>query len=181
MVIARLATILFVFAVSACGDKDPATLVSPIPVDLDEFQISSPAFEEGEPIPEDFSCSGDDVPPPLEWKGVPTGTMELLLTMLDPDTPSGVFTHWTAFAIDPSTQGSPEGSAPEGALEGANDAGDTGYAGPCPPEGETHRYVFTLAALPKPSGLEAGASPSDVDAVLQQAVASTTLTGSYPG
>jgi phosphatidylethanolamine-binding protein (PEBP) family uncharacterized protein len=64
---------------------------------------------------------------------------------------------------------------------GTNDFGDLGYGGPCPPEGESHRYIFTLAALGEPSGLEAGADPSAVDAVLQRAIATTTLTGQYPG
>jgi phosphatidylethanolamine-binding protein (PEBP) family uncharacterized protein len=84
------------------------------------------------------------------------------------------------FSIDPSSTGSPEGARPEGASEGTNDFGEVGYGGPCPPDGESHRYIFTLGALPKPSGLEAGASPSEVDAILQRAVATTTLTGSYP-
>ena len=155
--------------------------MSPIPANLHEFDLTSPAFEEGGPIPEKYSCEGEDVSPPLEWAGVPEGTEELLLTLLDPDVPSGVFTHWTVFSIDPSSPGIPEGGVPEGAVQGLNGFGDAGYGGPCPPPGPAHRYVFTLAALDEPSGLSPGATPSAVDASLQQAVATTTLTGSYPG
>ena len=180
-VIARLAATMLFLASAACSDKEPATGISPIPQNLGDFEMTSPAFEEGGPIPETYSCDGEDLSPPLEWQGVPTGTMELLLTLLDPDAPSGVFTHWTVFSIDAASGGAPEGEVPEGSLEGTNDFGEASYGGPCPPEGETHRYVFTLAALPKPSGLVAGASPADVDAILRQAVATTTLTGSYPG
>jgi hypothetical protein len=166
---------------AACSDDTPQPRISPIPSNLGDFELSSPAFAEGEPIPEIYSCNGENVSPPLEWTGVPDGAAELMLTMLDPDAPSGVFTHWTVYAIDPSSQGTPEGSVPEGALQGTNDTGADTYAGPCPPSDESHRYVFTLAALAEPSGLDPGAAPGEVDAVLVSAVATTTLTGEYPG
>jgi Raf kinase inhibitor-like YbhB/YbcL family protein len=31
--------------------------------------------------------------------------------------------------------------------QGRNDFGELGYGGPCPPEGETHTYVFRILAL----------------------------------
>lgn len=179
--LARLAAVLLVlFAASCNGDEPPAFPISPIPADLDRFDLTSPAFEDGGQIPERYTCDGDDVSPPLRWTGVPEGTAELLLTLLDPDVPSGVFTHWTVFSIDPSSGGAPEGGVPEGAVQGLNEFGETGYGGPCPPPGPAHRYVFTLAALSEPSELSTDATPSAVDAALQQAVATTTLTGSYP-
>jgi hypothetical protein len=170
---------------AACGGgndrtEGPRAPISPIPSNLAAFELSSPAFEEGAAIPEEFTCNGADASPPLQWAAVPEGTAELLLTLQDPDAPSGVFTHWTVFAVDPSAGGLPSAEVPSGALQGTNDFGDVGYGGPCPPEGESHRYFFTLAALAEPSGLEAAASPEDVDAVLQRAVATTTLSGTYP-
>jgi Raf kinase inhibitor-like YbhB/YbcL family protein len=175
----RVAAILVLLLTGACAEDEPA--IPPIPSNLSEFGLSSPAFEEGGAIPVAYSCDGEDISPPLEWTGVPEGTVELMLTLLDPDTESGVFTHWTVYSIDPSSTGSPEGGIPEGALEGLTDFGETGYGGPCPPEGPPHRYVFTLAALGDPSLLEGGAAPGDVDAALQTAVTTTTLTGVYPG
>jgi Raf kinase inhibitor-like YbhB/YbcL family protein len=166
--------------VSCNGDEPPAPRVSPIAPDLDQFTLSSPAFEEGAEIPPEFTCDGPGIPPPIEWSGVPEGTAELILTLLDPDAPEGVFTHWTVYGIPPEAGGLPEGAPPEGASEGLNDFGDAGYGGPCPPGPEPHRYIFTLAALTAASGLEAGADPSAVDAFLQRAIATTTLTGQYP-
>lgn len=128
----------------------------------------------------EFTCDGADASPPIEWASVPDGTVELVLTLQDPDTPSGVFTHWTVFGIDPGTEGFPSGGVTSGVLEGTNEFGDAGYGGPCPPD-ESHRYFFTLAALSSPSGLAAGASSSEVDVVVQAATATTTLTGVYPG
>jgi hypothetical protein len=34
------------------------------------FQLTSPAFTEGGTIPDEFTCVGDDVSPPLAWSGV---------------------------------------------------------------------------------------------------------------
>jgi len=131
-------------------------------------------------IPAEFTCEGEGVSPPFEWSGVPDGSSELILTLLDPDAPDGVFTHWTVYAIPPDVVGLSEGTPPADAAEGVNDFGEIGYGGPCPPDGEPHRYIVTLAALGEPSGLEPGADPAAVDAVLQGAVATTTLTGQYP-
>ena len=36
-------------------------------------------------------------------------------------------------------------------MEGRTDFGATGYGGPCPPEGSSHRYVFTITALKVPT------------------------------
>lgn len=174
-----LAALALVMAV-ACNGDEPDIAISPIPSGLHEFDLTSPAFGEGAPIPEQYTCDGENDSPPLEWTGVPEGTVELLLTLLDPDAPDGVFTHWTLFSIDSSSLGVAGGGVPEGARQGQNDFGETGYGGPCPPPGPAHRYVFTLGALAEPSELAPGAAPSAVDASMQQAFATTTLTGSYP-
>lgn len=167
--------------VSCSGDEPGDVTISPVPSDLDAFDLSSSQFQEGGTIPQEYTCEGEGVSPPLEWSGVPEGSEELILTLLDPDTSEGVFTHWTVYAVAPEARGFSVGSLPEGVLEGLNDFGDSGYGGPCPPGDESHRYIFTLAALDDPSFLEAGADPSEVDAILQEAVATTTLTGQYPG
>lgn len=178
----KLAVAAFVLVAVACGgdEQAPSTPVSPIPNGLDRFALTSPAFADGESIPEEFTCHGTNVSPPIQWSSVPEGAAELVLTLQDPDASSGVFTHWTVFGIDPATEGSPEGDVPLGALEGTNELGGVGYGGPCPPEGESHRYFFTLAALSEPSGLALGASSAEVDEAVQGATATTTLSGVYP-
>src|SRR6266536_2438083 len=98
-----------------------------------EFELRSDAFGDGEPIPARYTCEGEDVSPPLAWTGVPEGAVSLALICDDPDAPSGTFTHWVAWGIDPSTGGLAEGqSAPR---EGPNGFGSGGYRGPCPPPG----------------------------------------------
>jgi Raf kinase inhibitor-like YbhB/YbcL family protein len=84
--------------------------------------------------------------------------------------------HWTVYGIDPGST-----AVPDGAVEGENGAGKTGYAGPCPPEGDDpHRYVFALYALDKATGLAAGASPDAVRSALDRsAIARGQLIAKY--
>lgn len=40
------------------------------------LELSSPAFGPGAAIPVRCTCEGRDVSPPLEWRGIPAGTIE---------------------------------------------------------------------------------------------------------
>ena len=125
-----------------------AGVVPPAP-----FAVTSPAWEPGGEIPETFTCKGDDLSPPLEFTRFDPGTQSLAVLMDDPDAPGGSFTHWLAWNIEPGMI--PEGALPAGAAEGANDFGETGYGGPCPPE--QHQYVITVYELDTMLELEEGA------------------------
>jgi len=74
-----------------------------------------------------------------------------------------------------------EGRVPKGTVETKNSFGDTGWGGPCPPEGDKpHRYVFAVYALKQTLGLDSGASPDDVqNAVADHAIGRGTLTGLF--
>jgi len=102
-----------------------------------------------------YTCQGQDVSPPLAWKGVPAGTRSLALIVDDPDAPDPAapkmtWVHWVLYNIAPQASGLAEGVArtdlPSGTLEGSNDWQRTGYGGPCPPIGR-HRYFHKLYAL----------------------------------
>ena len=125
------------------------------------LELTSTAFDDGRGIPEKYSCDGESVSPPLAWSTPPEGTRSLALIVHDPDAPSGDFTHWLAWNIDPQSRGLDEG-APAPA-EGANGRGQNRWQGPCPPPGNPpHHYVFTLTALSRPLGLGAGATAPQV-------------------
>jgi Raf kinase inhibitor-like YbhB/YbcL family protein len=119
------------------------------------MRIESPAFAPLGAIPRDYTCDGADRSPPLRWSGVPEGAKSLALIVEDPDAPDPakpqrIYTHWVLYDLPPSTEGLAEGvdssALPPGTREGLNDAGKTGYGGPCPPIGR-HRYFFKLFAL----------------------------------
>jgi Raf kinase inhibitor-like YbhB/YbcL family protein len=143
--------------------------------------LTSPAFADGEPIPERFTCEGEDVSPPLEWSGVPEGTVSLALIMDDPDAPRGTFTHWVIFGLDAGLTGLEESADLEGAEQGATSFGEVGYGGPCPPPGDPpHTYVFDLHALSAHVDLPEGAAIEQVRAAIAEAsLGAGRLTGTY--
>lgn len=141
------------------------------------FQLSSPAFADGDTIPDTYACKGRNVSPPLVISGVPAGTDSLALIMHDPDAPHGDFLHWAIWDINTDMDVLPEDTAPDGAVLGMNDFGKLRYSGPCPPSG-THHYLFDLYALDAPLGLNEGAPEEDIrQALADHAIAKTTLTG----
>jgi Raf kinase inhibitor-like YbhB/YbcL family protein len=116
-----------------------------------DIKLSSAAFAEGEMIPKQYSCDGEDISPPLAWQNTPAGTKTFALICDDPDAPMGTWVHWVMFNIPPDTTELPENTPPQeelanGAKQGTNDFRKIGYGGPCPPGG-THRYYFKLYAL----------------------------------
>ena len=53
------------------------------------MDLTSPDFEEGDQIPRELTCDGENTSPELHWSGVPSGVVELALTCEDPDAPGG--------------------------------------------------------------------------------------------
>jgi Raf kinase inhibitor-like YbhB/YbcL family protein len=145
------------------------------------IELTSPAFKDGGTIPDRYGRLGGNASPPLEWSGVPAGTLELALQVEDPDAPSGTFTHWVLAGLDPELERLDEGDVPSSAVEGSNDFGEDGYSGPQPPTGDPpHRYVFTLLALGVSSELPPGASPAEFhDAVQGSELGRGQLVGLY--
>jgi Raf kinase inhibitor-like YbhB/YbcL family protein len=143
------------------------------------FALESSAFEHAQPIPNRYTCDGDDVSPPLGWANVPEEVRSLALLVDDPDAPRGVFTHWVAWGLDPGTGGLGEGEEAPG--EGRNDFGTVGYRGPCPPPGHgRHRYAFRLYALDRDLDLDPGAGKPELEQAIEGHVLTTAeLVGTY--
>jgi Raf kinase inhibitor-like YbhB/YbcL family protein len=165
-------------AVAGCGAKHATTTAtSPATTAAATIKLSSPAFAAGGTIPRQYACPRN-VSPPLRWSGLPAGTRELALQMVDIDAPGGAFVHWALAGIPPAIDKLAAGeSVPPGAVAGANSFGNLGYGGPCPPAGKPHRYVITLLALPAPSGLRPGFSSGALPT--SRALARGELTGLY--
>jgi Raf kinase inhibitor-like YbhB/YbcL family protein len=174
----RAVVALAAVAVAGCGDDG---VEGPAPAAPDQIRLSSPAFPPGGPIPQRFTCDGEDISPPLVWTGVPEATRTLALLVEDPDAPDGTFVHWTLFDMAAQTKALREDHVPADAREGENSFGDRGYGGPCPPEDdEPHRYRFLIYALRSKLGPGAGASAEDVRAaVAERAIARGRLTGRF--
>lgn len=128
----------------------------------DQFTLTSPQISPGDTLSQDqvydgFGCTGANISPALEWSGVPPETKSFVLTVFDPDAPTGLggFVHWVIFNIPatetalPENAGNPERQlAPEESIQTVNDYGEVGFGGACPPPRDApHRYQFTLYAL----------------------------------
>jgi Raf kinase inhibitor-like YbhB/YbcL family protein len=164
---ALLALLAVGLALAACGGD---RVQGPPPSAPDRIELTSSAFRDGGTIPKRYSCDGDEVSPPLAWRGVPDGARELALLVEDPDAPGGRFVHWALFKLSPQTSRLAAGRVPAGARQGKNSAGKAAYAGPCPPEGDApHHYEFTLYALKSPLDLPDGADADDVRAAVGEA------------
>jgi Raf kinase inhibitor-like YbhB/YbcL family protein len=124
------------------------------------IQITSPAFTEGQPIPQKYTCQGQDISPPLKWipqGGTPANTKSFALIADDPDAPDPkapkmTWVHWVLYDLPATTTTLAENIAktptlPDGARQGTTDFKRVGYGGPCPPPGGAHRYFFKLYAL----------------------------------
>ena len=149
------------------------------------FQIQSPAFANGAPIPAKFTCDGSDVSPALAWMGAPPGTKSFVLVCEDPDAPGGTWVHWVIYAIPSKETGLAEGvppakGLPNGAVQGANSWRRTGYGGPCPPRGKPHRYFFRLYALNTDPRLGPGATTDQLfKAIESRILGQAELMGTY--
>ncbi|MGB9770444.1 MAG: YbhB/YbcL family Raf kinase inhibitor-like protein [Candidatus Kapaibacteriota bacterium] len=136
-----------------------------------EVQIFSSAFENAGFIPRKYTCDGENVSPPLNWKNLPPGTKSLAIINDDPDAPMGTWVHWVIYNIPATSSGLPENvkpqeKLPDGTLQGKNSWGRIGYGGPCPPSG-THRYYFKIYALDKMLDLKPGATKEQVLKAMQ--------------
>lgn len=166
---------------AACGDDAPAAESRPT-TEEDEMSlaVTSPAFGEGETVPQQYTCDGADVAPPLELSGVPSESAELALIMEDPDAPGGTFVHWVLWGVDGSVTSFPEGGVPDGAVHGRTSFGRDRYGGPCPPPGDPHRYIFTVYALSASPDLAPGASADELRTAIEgSTLAEGSLTGMY--
>ncbi len=95
---------------------------------MSPITVHSPDFDEGGPVPTEFTCRGAGRVPALTWTGVPPDTRSLALVVDDPGAP---FVHWIALGLAADSTGITDG-APADAVEAANGAGRPEWYPPCP-------------------------------------------------
>lgn len=142
------------------------------------MKIISPAFGPNQPIPEKYTCDGENISPALRISDVPASTQSLVLIVDDPDAPMGTWVHWILWNIDPKTAAIPENSVPPGAIQGKTNR-ENNYHGPCPPDRE-HRYFFKLYALDTELDLDQSADKSRLEqALADHVIEQAELVGLY--
>ena len=176
---------MLIAALAGCGARDQAANQSNggsivENATLTKLDLTSSAFQDGQPIPAQYGCDGANQSPPLSWGEPPEGTKSFALVVDDPDAPGGTFRHWGAFDIPADMRSIAPGQAI--GSQAVNDFGKAGYGGPCPPRGHgVHHYHFKLFALQADKlGLGANARVADVEtAAAKQAIAQGGLVGIY--
>ncbi|MGB9978399.1 YbhB/YbcL family Raf kinase inhibitor-like protein [Methanobacterium sp.] len=139
------------------------------------INLMSDVFEEGDIIPTRHTCDDINVSPPLRWDSLPSHALSFAILCEDPDAPMGTWTHWIIFNIPPDVKElSAEIENKEhlemGITQGVNDFGYVGYGGPCPPEGEEHRYIFRIYALDTTLNLGPGTKREEFSRALNENV-----------
>jgi Raf kinase inhibitor-like YbhB/YbcL family protein len=150
--------------------------------------LTSPDFTQQGSIPQQYTCQGRDVSPPLSWSGAPEGTKSFVLILDDPDAPDPAapkrtWVHWVLYNIPATVSSLPEAvtsaKLPPGTREGINDWSRTGYGGPCPPVGR-HRYFFKLYALDTELPDLGAPRKAEVEKAMEgHVLAKTELIGTY--
>jgi Raf kinase inhibitor-like YbhB/YbcL family protein len=152
--------------------------------DVKMIEIASSAFSNMQSIPAKYTCDGQDISPPLKWKGIPEKTKSIVLIVDDPDAPRGTWVHWVLYDIPPGVDSLSENqprtdTLPSGAKQGLTDFKRVGYGGPCPPSG-THRYFFKIYALDTMLNLSAGKTKKEIEAAMKNHVVSQgEMVGTY--
>ena len=201
--LAAIIVLLFTLIAWGCSSSDGDGAQSAASLTTSDFQLTSANFTEIRPkkrIPDENTCHGENLSPPLSWKGVPEGTKSLAIIAEDIDHHTGVWVHWVLYNVPPFVTELSEGiptstdELPDGTTQGANDHKNIGYQGPCPvpvvifyssaqpdiPIEPAHNYVFTLYALSSELGLAPGANKGKLlSAMKGHILAQAEVVGKY--
>ena len=210
LAIFSLAVVAALIAV-ACSSSDDDASSGKAAAQLKEssFQISSSSFTEIRPkkrIPQENTCYGGNLSPPLNWSGAPSETKSFALVSEDVDHHTGTpWVHWIIYNIPPSATELPEGiptstpEMPDGSVQGLNDFKNIGYEGPCPIPVEIkwggftqerlreektgagpHKYDFKLYALDTILDLDSGKTKFELmEAIEEHILAESSWIGKY--
>jgi phosphatidylethanolamine-binding protein (PEBP) family uncharacterized protein len=138
------------------------------------MSLEATGFDPGGKVPATNLCTSG-TPPELRWRGVPPGTAEVAVGLVDFDeTDQSKRVHWLVTGLPAPPAGTSEGSLPAGGALPAgattllNGKGTNAYDAPCP-TGKPHTLNFMVFALPAASGMTAATPASDAFQQLEDA------------
>jgi Raf kinase inhibitor-like YbhB/YbcL family protein len=141
---------------------DPYEFLPRVP----SFRVISTTVRNGHPLPTAQLSGifgvpgGKDISPELSWYGFPKQTKSFVVSMYDPEAPTGSgFWHWIVEDIPATTTSLPENAGaldsttlPARVIQLDGDAGVARYIGGAPPAGSgVHDYYITVTALDESS------------------------------
>jgi Raf kinase inhibitor-like YbhB/YbcL family protein len=162
---------------------DPYAYLPKVP----SFTLTSTSVKNGQRLPTAQLSGvlgvpgGKDISPQLSWSGFPAKTKSFVVSMYDPEAPTGSgFWHWVVADIPPSTVSLPADAGalhstllPAGAFQLGGDIGTHRYIGGAPPAGSgIHDYYITVTAL---DIAKTGVGPNASGALLGFTIAAHTI------
>lgn len=126
------------------------------------LQIAVDRYPSGALMRPEHTCDGVNLPPHITWRAIPRA-QAYVVWFYDPDAPADTFTHWLVVNYRDTVLGPAQAQ-----LGLANDFGQIGYGGPCPPKRDKpHRYVVRIYALRAPLRVRANAGWVEVREALK--------------
>jgi Raf kinase inhibitor-like YbhB/YbcL family protein len=187
---------------ASCGRADSQPQAGPAAVDPKSVTIdavrperpgapmtlTSDAVGANGAIDFNHTAYGANISPALRWTAVPNAVSYAIIVE-DPDAPGGApFVHWLVWGIPGEATSlpgrlppQPRLSTPQGAMQGRNDNGETGYFGPRPPRGTgAHHYHFQIFALDRALALGPDADVNALRAAMKgKVLADGELIGAF--
>jgi Raf kinase inhibitor-like YbhB/YbcL family protein len=176
---------------------------------IKSLTVSSTAFTNNGNIPVKYTCTGQQVSPPLNVANIPPEAKSLVIIVCDPDAQTKIttsvtkshtvkkkvintkesrtmdactadgFTHWILWNVDVNEASHLIPEDFRGDNVGQNSSGTSGYVGMCPPTG-THHYHFMVYALDTKLNVDKKITKSGMEKVMQgHIVAKGELVGLY--
>ena len=139
--------------VVACGGGDgggAGTVITPPvtpPITPATFTLTSSATAANGSLPVTYTCDGAATSPPLSWRGVPTGTVSLVMLMTTIPTQGATKYNWLLYNLPVTDSSIAAGTNGQGTPGFADDGGGLSYAAPCSQGPGLKTYTFTLYAL----------------------------------
>lgn len=153
---------------------DPAITSTPETAIGSDFSLTG-IWTEGEAIDPKYTCQGESISPPMQFSGVPAGTVTLGLVLSDQD--ANGLVHWAVANISATDTNIVEAGLPDGAIQATTDQGSVGYWAPCPPAGQTHHYVMTAYAISQQLEFADGVDAATLQTALEAGALAIAETG----
>ena len=98
-------------------------------------------------LPEDYTCEGQSISPPLSWAGAPQGTVSYALTMHHVPGPGDTHWYWVVYNIPAEIQSIAAGQINFGTFGTNSVNAERAYAPPCSKGEGDKLYTITVYAL----------------------------------
>ena len=145
------------------------------------IEVSSPAFGHNGQIPQQYTCDGEGLSPPLEWRGVPMNAEAVVVLVEDADSPTRPLVNAIVWDLPGSDASLPEGALPNTRPADRDAPLSATWSPPDPQPGHgAHRYAFQVLALDTVPRFEARPGRTELlDKISGHVIAKGLLIGTY--